>query len=87
MFFKRLSLNISGEYYLNDAITSGSRNIFFLDASISYRTRRMEYVLEGRNLLNTGTYNQRVWSDITNYQYNYLLRPLSLIFKIKFSIG
>lgn len=87
VFFKRLSLNISGEHYLNDAITSGSRNIFFLDASISYRTRRMEYVLEGRNLLNTGTYNQRVWSDITNYQYNYLLRPLSLIFKIKFSIG
>ncbi|HIR61941.1 MAG TPA: carboxypeptidase regulatory-like domain-containing protein [Candidatus Coprenecus avistercoris] len=87
VFFKRLSLNISGEHYLNDAITSGSRNIFFLDASISYRTRRMEYVLEGRNLLNTGTYNQRVWSDITNYQYNYLLRPVSVMFKIRFSIG
>lgn len=87
VFFKRLTFNISGEHYLNDAITSGSRNIFFLDAYISFRAKRTEYILEGRNLLNTGTYNQRVWSDITNYQYNYILRPLSVMFKIRFSIG
>lgn len=87
VFFKRLSLNISGEHYLNDAITSGSRNIFFLDAHISYKAKRIEYILEGRNLLNTGTYNQRIWSDITNYQYNYLLRPVSVMFKVRFSIG
>lgn len=87
VFFKRLSLNISGEHYLNDAITSGSRNIFFLDAHISYKAKRIEYILEGRNLLNTGAYNQRIWSDITNYQYNYLLRPVSVMFKVRFSIG
>lgn len=87
VFFKSLSLNISGEHYLNDAITSGSRNIFFLDANITYKAKKIEYILEGRNLLNTSTYNQRTWTDITNYQYNYLLRPLSVIFKIRFSIG
>lgn len=87
VFFKRLSLNISGKHYLNDAITSGSRNIFFLDAHISYKAKRIEYILEGRNLLNTGAYNQRIWSDITNYQYNYLLRPVSVMFKVRFSIG
>lgn len=87
VFFKSLSLNISGEHYLNDAITSGSRNIFFLDANITYKAKKIEYILEGRNLLNTSAYNQRTWTDITNYQYNYLLRPLSVIFKIRFSIG
>lgn len=87
VFFKRLTFNISGEHYLNDAITSGSRNIFFLDAHISYKAKRTEYILEGRNLLNTGTYNQRIWSGITNCQYNYLLRPLSVMFKIRFSLG
>lgn len=86
-FFKRLSASITGEHYLNDAISGGSRNIFFLDASISYKARKFEYILEGRNLLGTGTYNQRTYSDITNFQYLYRLRPLSVMFKIRFSLG
>ena len=67
--------------YLNDAISGGSRNIFFLDASISYKARKFEYILEG------GTYNQRTYSEITNFQYLYRLRPLSVMFKIRFSLG
>ena len=86
-FFKRLSASITGEHYLNDAISGGSRNIFFLDASISYKARKFEYILEGRNLLGTGTYNQRTYSEITNFQYLYRLRPLSVMFKIRFSLG
>ena len=82
-----LSDGITGEHYLNDAISGGSRNIFFLDASISYKARKFEYILEGRNLLGTGTYNQRTYSDITNFQYLYRLRPLSVMFKIRFSLG
>ena len=58
-----------------------------IGGKLTHRAKRTEYVLEGRNLLNTGTYNQRIWSDITNYQYNYILRPLSVMFKIRFSIG
>lgn len=46
-----------------------------------------EYILEGRNLIGTGTYNQRTYSDITNFQYLYRLRPLSVMFKIRFSLG
>lgn len=87
VFFKRLTFNIGGEHYFNDAISSGSRNIFFLDASLMFKTKKFEYILEGRNLLNTDTYNQRTWSYITNYQYNYLLRPISIMFTIRFSLG
>lgn len=84
--FKSFTLKVSGEHYFNSAITSGSRSMFFADASILYKTKRFEYILEGRNLLNTDTYNQRIYTDITDYEYSYLLRPISVMFKVKFSI-
>ncbi|MGN1221210.1 MAG: hypothetical protein ACI4TU_09740 [Candidatus Cryptobacteroides sp.] len=87
VFFKRITLKISGEHYLNDAISSGSRNIFFLDASLKLKAKKIEYILEGRNLLDNNFYNQRSWSDMTNYQYNYLLRPVTVMFKIRFNLG
>lgn len=87
VFFKRITFKISGEHYLNDAISSGSRNIFFLDASLKLKTKKIEYILEGRNLLDNSFYNHRSWSDITNYQYNYLLRPVTVMFKIRFNLG
>lgn len=87
VFFKRVTLKISGEHYLNDAISSGSRNIFFLDTSLKLKAKKIEYILEGRNLLDNNFYNQRLWSDITNYQYNYLLRPVTVMFKIRFNLG
>lgn len=87
VFFKRVTLKISGEHYLNDAISSGSRNIFFLDASLKLKAKKIEYILEGRNLLDNNFYNQRLWSDVTNYQYNYLLRPVTVMFKIRFNLG
>lgn len=87
IFFRKLSLNIDGEHYFNDAIYSGSRNIFFLDAALKYKARKIEYILEGRNLLNTWTYNHSSYNDITSYKYSYTLRPVSVMFKIRFSLG
>lgn len=86
-FFRKISLNVNGEHYFNDAIYSGSRNIFFLDAALKYKARKIEYILEGRNLLNTGAYNHSLYNDITNYKYSYTLRPVSVMFKIRFSLG
>ncbi len=87
VFFTRLIFNLSGEHYLNDAISSGSRNMVFLDASLIFKSKKFEYILEGRNLLDNELYNQRTWSDITNYQYHYHLRPASIMFRIRFSLG
>ncbi len=87
VFFKRLTFNVCGDHYFNDTISSGSRNMFFLDASLKLKAKKFEYILEGRNLLNNSFYNQRMWSDITNFQYNYHLRPVSVLFKIRFSLG
>lgn len=85
-FFKKLTMKISGEHYFNDGISSGSRSMFFVDASFIYKTKKFEYILEGRNLLNTNVYSQRLYTDITDYEYSYILRPFCLMFKVKFNI-
>lgn len=83
---KKWICSVGGEHYHNGTIVEGDRNMFFLDAWLSYRTARVEYSLEGRNLLNTGTFRSAIYNDITNYVYSYQLRPASVMFKIKFSL-
>ena len=60
--------------------------MFFLDAALTYKSRRVEYMLEARNLLDTGSFRSVSQSDITDYAYTYKLRPAAVIFKIKFSL-
>lgn len=83
---KKFICRIGGEHYYNAAIGGADRNMFFLDAGLSYKTKRMEYSLEARNLLDTGMFSSASYSDITNYVYSYQLRPASVMFKIKFSL-
>ena len=86
-FLKNVIFNVRGEHYMNSAIVSGSKNIFFLDSSVSVKTKKIDYIITGKNLLNNTIYNQYVYSDIATYQYNYKLRPISIMFKIRFNIG
>ncbi len=83
---KKFICRIGGEHYYNAAIGGADRNMFFLDASLTYKSRRIEYMLEARNLLDTGTFHSATQSDITDYVYTYKLRPASVMLKIKFSI-
>ena len=55
-FAESVFLKVGGEHYYNDAV-SGDRSMFFLDASLSWRTKRLELTLECRNLLGTDTYS------------------------------
>lgn len=83
---KKFICRIGGEHCYNASIGGRDRNMFFLDASLSYKSKRVEYMLEGRNLLDTGTFRSVSQSDITDYVYSYKLRPASVMFKIKFSL-
>lgn len=82
---KKFICRIGGEHYYNAAVGGADRNMFFLDASLTYKGKRAEYMLEGRNLLDVGTFRSASQSDITDYVYSYKLRPAAVIFKIKFS--
>lgn len=83
---RKFICRVSGEHYYNAAIGGADRNMFFLDATLSYKTKRMEYSLEARNLMDTGLFRSAAYSDITGYVYSYRLRPASVMFKIKFSL-
>ncbi|WP_300855108.1 hypothetical protein, partial [uncultured Alistipes sp.] len=83
---KKFICRIGGEHYYNAAIGGSDRNMFFLDAALTYKSRRVEYSVEGRNLADVGTFRSASQSDITDYLYTYRLRPASVLFKIKFSL-
>jgi len=83
---KKLTFNIAGEHYYNGSISGNNRSMFFLDASANFKTKKFEYTLEARNLFNTKSFNSTFYNEVTSYIFNYQLRPLSMIFKIKFSI-
>jgi hypothetical protein len=85
-FPKGISFSISGEHYYNDGISSGSKNMFFTDAYLSIKRGKFEYMINCRNLLNTKNFRRRVFTDITDYEYDYKLRPLSVLFTVRFSL-
>lgn len=83
---RKFICRIGGEHCYNAAIGGSDRNMFFLDASLTYKSRKVEYVVEGRNLCDTGVFRSASQSDITDYLYAYSLRPEAVLFKIKFSL-
>lgn len=82
-----LVFHLVGEHYFNNAIAYGSRNIYFLDASLTFKTQKIEYMLEARNLLNTRVYNNNYTSGATDFEYHYLLRPTLVMLKVKFKLN
>ncbi len=83
---KRFICRLGGEHYYNNAIGGADRNMFFLDAALTYKSKRTEYSLEATNLLDTRTFNSSSQSDITHYIHTYTLRPAAVLFKIKFNL-
>ncbi len=75
--------SVTGQHYYNGTLSPQYRNMVFLDARIGYKAKRVEYIIEGRNLLGTESFNSAFTSDITNYIYSYRLRPTLLMAKIR----
>jgi hypothetical protein len=83
---KMFTFTASAEHFHNSAITEGSKSMFFTDAYFVYKTKRVDYILEARNLTNEKTYKSASYSDISDYVYSYELRPILFLFKIRFSL-
>ena len=60
--------------------------MFFADASVSYKRKKIEYILSARNLFYTKSYNTSYYNSINSYSYSYDLRPLSVLFTVSFSL-
>jgi hypothetical protein len=83
---KSVVIKVSGEHYYNNSITSGDKNMFFADASVSYKRKRVEYIISARNLFYTKSYNTSYYNSINSYSYSCDLRPLSVLFTVSFSL-
>ena len=83
---RTIHLRLAGEHYYNTAVSGGGKSMWFGDAVLSWKARRVEYVLEGRNLLNTTTYESASYGSMVDYVYRYRLRQPSVMFKMKFSL-
>ena len=83
---KRVLLNVGAEHYFCGEIEGDDRNMVFLNASASYKYRRFEFILEGRNLLDKRSFSAIEYSNTFSYAYAYDLRPLSVMFKVRFSL-
>ena len=83
---KRVLLNMGAEHYFCGEIEGDDRNMVFLNASASYKYRRFEFILEGRNLLDKRSFSAIEYSNTLSYAYAYELRPLPVMFKVRFSL-
>ena len=83
---KRVLMNIGAEHYFCGEIQGNDRNMVFMNASASYKFQKFEFVLEGRNLLDKRSFSAIEYSDTFCYAYAYELRPLSVMFKVRFSL-
>lgn len=82
---ERVICRLGAEHYLNTSVGGRSRNAVFVDASLRLKTKRVEYSIEARNILNNRVFVNATNSDITRYVYSYELRPASIVLKVKFS--
>ncbi len=83
---KRVLMNIGAEHYFCGEIQGNDRNMVFMNASASYKFKRFEFGLEGRNLLDKRSFSAIEYSDTFCYAYAHELRPLSAVFKVRFSL-
>lgn len=83
---KRVLMNVGAEHYFCGEIQGEDRNMVFMNASASYKFKKFEFVLEGRNLLDKRSFSAIEYSDTFCYAYAYELRPLSVMFKVRFSL-
>lgn len=83
---KRVLMNVGAEHYFCGEIQGEDRNMVFMNASASYKFKRFELILEGRNLLDKRSFSAIEYSDTFCYAYAYELRPLSVMFKVRFSL-
>lgn len=83
---RKIDLTLAGQHFYNGAVSHGDRSMFFADLGLRYRTKRVEYSLDARNLFDTGTFRSASYSDDCSYVYSYRLRPASVMLRVKFSL-
>lgn len=82
---RRIVVNVSVEdNYTN--MTEGSRNAWFGDMKVMYRTGRFDWELKLDNVFNRRTFTKVSYTDMDIYRSTYVLRPRNIMLKVRFKI-
>ncbi len=79
---KDIGLSIAGQHYYNCAATPGHRSFILLDASLSYKYRKLRWELTCANLLGTRQYVYSTISPSHSFTTAYNIRPRSFLLKM-----
>lgn len=83
---KGLDITVSGEHYYTVLAEDYAKNTVLVDAAVSYRFKGgIELSLTARNLLDQRTYAYSVFSGLSSYSCEYLIRPFNILAGIHFS--
>ncbi|MDR0843897.1 MAG: hypothetical protein LBN71_01640, partial [Tannerella sp.] len=81
---KKLKFKAQAEYLYNEITTSAHSQSVFVDLEINYTHKRLEYALAWNNILNQKEYAYTLYNGLDTYQYNYRLRPQSILASVIF---
>lgn len=83
---KGWTLTASCEHFYNNGIESGSRSMWFADASAKYKWKDIEFMLDYTNIFNTKKYVSSSYSDVGRYYYSYNIRPAEVLLRVRFKL-
>jgi hypothetical protein len=82
---KDLSLNLNYEQYYNSAL-QGNQYMSFTDLGVWYTWKKARISLDWSNIFDTKNYTTSFYNNISAYQYQYEIRPASILLKVKFKL-
>lgn len=83
IFAEKIIWNIKGEYYYDKI--ENTHNTVFLDTRLTYKKKSTEYSFHIYNLLAKKRFHSASYSNMTTYVYDYDLRPITIMFNVKFN--
>ena len=83
---KKIIAGASCRHFYNNGIRGFDRNMFFANLRLSFRHKRLEYVVEGSNLLGTKYYGTSYFGANESHTTLYRLRPTSVTASVRFSL-
>ena len=81
---KKLSINLNFDYHHNDQVDNSQ--MFFMDATVKYSNRQVEWEFESANLFDVRCYMSSSYSNMGTYISSYQLRPRNFLFNVRFKL-
>lgn len=80
-----LRIGTKFEQYYNNAMQN-NKYLYFSDLYLSYTWKQVRFELDWSNILNTKIYTTAFYNDLNEYHSYYLIRPASVLMKVKFKL-